>query len=235
MKHLRIILVFLLLGAIINIAVAWTIALTIDFVTIEKHITARELSPTSSWTVSKWEAFGSEQFISYRRKAPFPIGHPSVGSLLTMSDILPPWGDFDTISKDYADADHGVVDVWHVEGRGWPYRSMWGTYGLLTEAALQTYTISSEGRRGMLVTDVPAWKTTGMPRLIPMIPIWSGFAANTSCYAFMLWLPYALSCFLCRVVRRLRGRCPRCGYDLRGAAHAACPECGHVLPRVEPT
>ena len=23
-----------------------------------------------------------------------------------------------------------------------------------------------------------------------------------------------------------RGACPKCGYDMRGAAHAACPECG---------
>ncbi len=26
--------------------------------------------------------------------------------------------------------------------------------------------------------------------------------------------------------RRRRGQCPACGYDLRGTAHAVCPECG---------
>ena len=27
-------------------------------------------------------------------------------------------------------------------------------------------------------------------------------------------------------VSELRGACPACGYDFRGADHAACPECG---------
>jgi hypothetical protein len=29
-----------------------------------------------------------------------------------------------------------------------------------------------------------------------------------------------------RAIRRRRGRCPRCGYDLRGALENGCPECG---------
>ena len=29
-----------------------------------------------------------------------------------------------------------------------------------------------------------------------------------------------------RRVRRWRGQCLRCGYDLRGARHERCPECG---------
>jgi len=29
-----------------------------------------------------------------------------------------------------------------------------------------------------------------------------------------------------RFIRAKRGRCPRCGYDLRGNLDAGCPECG---------
>ena len=29
-----------------------------------------------------------------------------------------------------------------------------------------------------------------------------------------------------REVSDVRGACPACGYDLRGADHEACPECG---------
>jgi len=57
-------------------------------------------------------------------------------------------------------------------------------------------------------------------------PIWPGFAINTVFYAAILWL-FALGPFAARrVIRRKRGHCIKCGYDLRGAEHEVCPECG---------
>ena len=32
--------------------------------------------------------------------------------------------------------------------------------------------------------------------------------------------------FAVRLVRRMRGRCEHCGYDLRGTPRGPCPECG---------
>ncbi len=67
------------------------------------------------------------------------------------------------------------------------------------------------------------------PRSIPVLPlaiIVPGFTVNTVFYAAILWLdipgPFALR----RVIRRKRGLCIKCGYDLRHAEHRACPECG---------
>jgi predicted RNA-binding Zn-ribbon protein involved in translation (DUF1610 family) len=34
-----------------------------------------------------------------------------------------------------------------------------------------------------------------------------------------------------RLRRRAAGRCESCDYDLRGAAHARCPECGASIAR----
>ncbi len=52
------------------------------------------------------------------------------------------------------------------------------------------------------------------------------FATNTFFWAAVLWLlipgPFALR----RLIRRRRGLCAACGYDLRHAEHEACPECG---------
>ncbi len=63
-------------------------------------------------------------------------------------------------------------------------------------------------------------------RLLAYLPVWPGFAVNTFFYAAILWLlipgPFALR----RLIRRRRGLCPACGYDLRHAEHEACPECG---------
>ncbi len=67
--------------------------------------------------------------------------------------------------------------------------------------------------------------------MLPLRPIWSGFAINTLFYATILWLvipgPFALR----RHLRRKRGLCVVCGYDLRHAEHDACPECGGLLPQ----
>ncbi len=68
--------------------------------------------------------------------------------------------------------------------------------------------------------------------VLPSKVLWPGFAINTIFYAAILWLlafgPFAVR----RFVRDKRGRCIKCGYDLRGtsgggsAGGDVCPECG---------
>ena len=63
-------------------------------------------------------------------------------------------------------------------------------------------------------------------RPLPLRPIWPGFAINTVFYAAILWL-LMFGVFTTRsLIRRKRGHCIKCSYDLRGAEHEACPECG---------
>ena len=65
---------------------------------------------------------------------------------------------------------------------------------------------------------------------LPLRPIWPGFAINTMFYAALLWL-LTFGLFAARrVIRRKRGHCITCGYDLRGAEHERCPECGMTIP-----
>ena len=62
--------------------------------------------------------------------------------------------------------------------------------------------------------------------LLSLRPIWSGFAINTIFYAAILWL-LTLGPFTARrMIRRKRGLCIKCGYDLRGDFSSGCPECG---------
>ncbi|MCH8152706.1 MAG: hypothetical protein IH830_10090 [Planctomycetes bacterium] len=65
--------------------------------------------------------------------------------------------------------------------------------------------------------------------LISMRPIWDACIANAVFYAVILAIllhmiraPRTLR----RLIRRKRGLCVACGYDLRHADHDACPECG---------
>ena len=69
-----------------------------------------------------------------------------------------------------------------------------------------------------------------MPRLLPLYPALPGFLVNTLLYALTLGLLWALPVSLIRRRRRrLRGCCAKCGYDLRGAPHERCPECGAAI------
>ena len=61
---------------------------------------------------------------------------------------------------------------------------------------------------------------------LPMRPIAAGFAINTVFYAAILGLPFVAVGQTCRRRRIRRGRCVKCGYDLRGDHEAGCPECG---------
>ena len=68
---------------------------------------------------------------------------------------------------------------------------------------------------------------------LPFRPIWPGFAINTIFYAAILWVVWFGPGAFRRTVRRKRGLCPACAYDLRGrgrgAASQICPECGTAL------
>ena len=65
--------------------------------------------------------------------------------------------------------------------------------------------------------------------VLPIRPIWPGFAINTIFYTAILWLLFAAPGFIRRRIRIKRGRCGACGYDLRGqpaSGDRTCPECG---------
>ena len=61
---------------------------------------------------------------------------------------------------------------------------------------------------------------------IPLGIVWWGFLIDTLLFAGLLWLPIRGPFVLRRHIRRKRGRCPKCGYDLRGDLEHGCPECG---------
>lgn len=75
-------------------------------------------------------------------------------------------------------------------------------------------------------TDAGAMMVRGDP--IPFYPLWPGVIGNTLIYTGLclgIWtgLPAVR-----RALRRRRGHCPMCNYNLTGNATGRCPECGHV-------
>lgn len=72
--------------------------------------------------------------------------------------------------------------------------------------------------------DWPGVQPNALSR-IPLRPMWGAVLLN----ALLVGLPFHLAFAFYgtrRIVRRRRGRCMRCGYDLRRAAEQRCSECG---------
>jgi hypothetical protein len=101
--------------------------------------------------------------------------------------------------------------------QGWPLLALW--YGEFESDQLDGgWLLSREVQPGYIYYN----------RALAFRPIWPGFAINTVFYALVLWLLVAAPFALRRRSRIKRGLCPKCAYDLRGAAlqNRACPECG---------
>ena len=118
------------------------------------------------------------------------------------------------------------------EARGWPLRALmcevsWehdATTRMRVGSMQQQWAIPLGGTQGPMA----------VPRRLPLKPVWPGFAINTILYAAALWLVFCAGPgFVRRRIRRRRGQCLHCGYDLRGqpgaetGASAKCPECGN--------
>ena len=88
---------------------------------------------------------------------------------------------------------------------------------------------NSNQRMGDQRVIVGTWRIYGKDVGLPLIPIWPGFAINTIFYAAIVWLLFAFPFALRRRRRIKRGLCPACAYDLRGSPATTCPECGKAV------
>ena len=100
-----------------------------------------------------------------------------------------------------------------------------------TSAVATLWTGGIRAGRPVVPSNHPNGMLAGVPRLLPVDPLWPGFAVNTLFYAGVLWMLYCGPFALRRRGRIKRGLCVACAYDLRGSATTsdACPECGEAV------
>ncbi len=195
--------IILLLGAVVNVAVAWGCAQWGGFVALrdvafgddtEPHPTSPQLARV--WVLSG----GSDEATLY--------GTEWTGRGLSVYT--------------YFSADVNVFLA------GWPLRTMYGYTNDFTNPVLVQGLVSTWGELFGLY---------GSSRFLPLRPIFPGFLINTLFYATTSWTLLVAPFATRRLIRTRRGRCVKCGYDLRGSAGGrggrgdpgdghVCPECG---------
>jgi hypothetical protein len=237
------IFVFLLLGAIVNVAVAWGCAVAFG----SESETQSRLFPGANDEHRPWKALPvNEQAIL------------AVGGWADKSNII--WA---------ATSYRGFLG-WR-ERYFFPFAEMKGIWGRSTNGPVNAYLAVKTADTAIVVETtagfprqalgaqhfyypagtikrkaVPARivhvQALALPSLggvfpkadgyvVPTGVIWFGFAINTVFYGAVLWMLFAAPFALRKWRRVRRGLCPKCGYDLRGGRNrpidaAVCPECG---------
>jgi hypothetical protein len=203
----RAVILFLVLGAVVNVAVAWGIVFIARHLDLRQESTSLvEYTGVPIWRTVTLTAAGVTGVASE------VVNLPNARRFVSVSDNIPAWS---RASRSAADA--LTVDPTFELASGWPARSLMCSYNQRTKKTVDALHWSQDFEYGF-----------------PLRPIWPGFLANTAFYAVSLWLLFLGSGTVRRSLRRHRGRCPACGYDLRGTAHERCPECGNCIRRAEP-
>ncbi len=237
-RRLTKLVVFLLLGAVVNVAVAWGCALGLPVLSWDGPFwrSSRTGDPAPYWVVQQLERPGAMRYTWLH--VPYDFDNAPGIDLGVFREIEPV--DLDDIPRwsrlDYTNPPPQKYRGWSShfidDARGWPVLAMssFTAEGVdpVKDALLFRssggFSVPEELRPKPLFVDVEdEWFNRP---IIPLRPIWSGFAINTVCYAVILWV-LTLGPFTARrFIRRKRGHCLKCGYDLSHAEHEVCPECG---------
>lgn len=222
------------LGVLSTVAVAWGLAAWVPHKGLKRRTNViSEASNSPSGTVKKAMPvyvstfeFSRAGMVRRAWKSGFPARSTLLDELKPESEIAlkqpvrqdRSWGRLPRVlAGDLSKAGTGGEDA-----RGWPMLSMWCELEEALPSGMQT--------RGGIATGSIAAATPGSARVLPLWPIWKGFAVDSLVFAggWGVGIPVAL--FGRGLVRRRRGRCAACGYDRVGRFDGACPECGSDAP-----
>ena len=202
--------VFLLLGAILNVAVAWGCAQFTPGPLIKQELRDPDFS---IWRVQMRTGWPSEPYHRLSATA-FGIRYEVMSGRIDFANASAPPGWLKGIYKEWRD--------------GWPLqclaRHTWLSFGKNIPSRYGF--AAGKEERGLVVLPESGMFAGLRDRRLPIEPVWPGFAINTIFYVALLWMLWLSPFVVRRFIRHKRGLCINCGYDLRGAEHEVCPECG---------
>jgi hypothetical protein len=233
-------IVFLLLGAIVNVAVAWGLAVRRAFVTIERFeqghaviwnqpmqfVQERRFGMIDVWwydlydenprsTTPEQLVAAGEQRLVERLAAgqTMPSGRSAEG--LTR---IPQWGSLKESRTQPTQALGGDIAF------GWPMVCLWMT----TTGDVIANTTANEHLHGAWLLHGGIETRANNFIALPYRPLWMNLVMNTVFYAFMLWAIFAFPVTFRRRRRIARRLCPACAYPV--GVSPVCTECGVLLP-----
>lgn len=214
---------FLIIGALLNIGICWSFVVWGSVGSITVQI-AHDVAPNSQ---DSWIAEGPMEW-----PLSVPAHWPPPQLLFSARGLGIIWVD-------------GISDLGHPAARpghrvsavccGFPFYSLEWKEGFRVDEQL-TEVRTFGGRWIRLPPKVGpllsfARYGTKVERRLPIDPIWPGLLLNSSLYAAIAYGVTFGAVQGRRLVRRRRGRCPMCAYDLAGITADVCPECGKPTGR----
>jgi hypothetical protein len=207
-------LLFLLAGAIINVAVAWGCAIGCRDILDDEELANANMGEVI-WQVSSFRHPVGDVLVSTRLKNESGM---AVHSARHPSTLIKNWSRFEELTAEFTNSERSVVEIRFAIGRGIPMRALWSERSHVLDVA--EYGLSNNA-----IPPINGGIETGLalsapgpgrwPIDLPLRPIWPGFAINTIFYAAILWVLFAVPGVLSRE-RRLRvAACGLAGANLR--------------------
>lgn len=216
-RALRRVLLAICMGAITTVAVAWgcgwlaqpnprfTEALRVSLAVPGTHVVRGHIG------IRRVRGNGFRALVAETTFTPTVLDVRGLANLLDRLEE-----DEQRLVLDAIRADIGLR-AWFVQGWPWPCVSCEYSDG--------------DGAAGGFVITEPVRVNLGVagatiPRALAWRPYWPGAAINAAIFSLAWWLMLAVPPMVLRTRRRRRGRCAKCGYDLRATDDGRCPECG---------
>ena len=203
MRRIQFILVLLLIGAVLNISLAWLFAAWIAIggsqnLVINNTAGLQQIVDTESW-----------------------LGMSRINRAQFSDLTLDSGGSMATVRWSGNGEEHSELQC------GWPMHSLHClNYGEINIRIGSSVMGMQKSGLNPIVGGIELPPGAKGWRALPYLPMWFGFVLNTMFWALIAWA-VIVGVFGWRRRRRIkRGLCVVCGYDLTGAEHLQCPECG---------
>lgn len=222
--------IFLLLGAIVNVGVAWWLGWRVLYQPGSLQITNEPMEPgefvpqefrnellgPAGLSISRTRQFGADHVQVHKGTTMRWADQP----VIPLDTLWPHWGPL--AGREPREIYESMTNPIGHTARGWPMVSMWCAFERGTHGPVQggIHLGHKQTPDTFIVTDL----------VLPLRPIWTGFAVNTAFYASLAWILVAVPAAWRRRRRIRRGLCGACAYP-RGTS-PVCTECGEPLPGV---
>ncbi len=180
------------IGAVLNLAVAWTCAVTVDLGQQSVDELYTDVGVDHHWEVYRWKGLSGTRVLSrcWKGFAPGPYNHGDPADLVTS------WGRIESPAEPLAPSLSEIDDGWGV-----PLRSM-GSY--------VTVQWNDDGEKSFSRTGILTLRSSAGAGnrgvYLPLLPLWLGFLGNTIVYALVVIAIRGAVRDLLRAIRYTRPR-----------------------------